>query len=49
MTATASAPTSSACAAIFFALAITLSAAMVTAVPPIAAEREPIVPMPKAT
>ena len=36
-------------AAIFWPLAMTLSAAIHSAVPPITVEREPIVPMPKAT
>jgi hypothetical protein len=36
-------------AAIFLPLVITLSAAIHSAVPPITVDREPIVPMPKAT
>ena len=40
---------SSSFAAIFLPLAITLSAAIHSAVPPITVEREPMVPMPKAT
>jgi len=40
---------SSSFAAIFFPLAITFSAAVQSALPPMTVEREPMVPMPKAT
>ena len=40
---------SSILAAIFLPLAITLSAAIQSAVPPMTVDREPMVPMPKAT
>ena len=40
---------SSSFAAIFVPFAMTLSAAMTTALPPMTVEREPIVPMPKPT
>ena len=41
-----STPTLSTCAAIFLAFSITFSAALATAEPPMAAEREPPVPSP---
>ena len=40
---------SSILAAIFLPLAMTLSAAIHSAVPPMTVDREPMVPMPKAT
>src|SRR5262245_50265974 len=47
--ATSAGETSSRCAAIRFPFSITLSAAIVRALPPITVEREPLVPMPQAT
>jgi hypothetical protein len=46
---TSASAASSSLAAIFRPLAITLSAAIQSAVPPMTVEREPMLPMPKAT